>query len=112
MYVCECACSLRVCRTVGEAAAEAFTTHTTGHNGSYFPHRESPQVCACVSLLDAFWQEILLVLETKSPTKPHQGPMITLNDTGAYLALVAEAGAEKNIAISFYTVNFSCLSVL
>lgn len=80
-----------VCITVGEDAAEAFTLHTTGENGSYYPHCDCPQMCACVSLLDAFCHKILLMLETKSTTKQQKRPMITSNDTATYMALVSEA---------------------
>lgn len=39
------------------------------------------------------------MLETKSPTKPQQGPVITLNDSEAYLTLVSEP--ESRITLPF-----------
>lgn len=77
---------------MGENAAEASTQQ--GKMAPIILPVSAPQVCVCVSPLDAFGQEILLTLETKSPTNPQHRPMITLNDTEAYLPLVSEPGTR------------------
>ena len=91
LCICKCACSLHVCLTVGENTAEALHNRAKWlplsslwlpHECVYLCHRWMPFAKKASSC----WRQ--------SHTKPQQGPVITLNDTGAYLPLVLEPEPE------------------
>lgn len=100
---CRCCLQLTYVLKVGDNAAEAS------------PQRDkmAPIILSVtaskvsITLLDAFGQAVLLTCERKSPSKPQQSPMITLNHTGAYLPLVSEVGT--NHCLFLYLVHFSWL---
>lgn len=85
---------------MGENAADTFTQR--GKMAHIIRTVTASQMCVCVSLLDAFRQEILLTLGTESPTKPQQGLLITLNDTGTYLPLVSKEGTGITLPFSLF----------